>query len=430
MDSISIISIGNELLIGDTINTNASHIGAELTEAGFDIQSIRVVGDHADRLKGVIRDELDRVNILLCTGGLGPTHDDITKDVLAELFCPEMRLDEHVKSHITSIFNKRGFPLYPSNLAQAEIPKCFETLFNPHGTAPGMYFEKEGKVIIALPGVPYEMKYLLQNEVIPRLKSKTDIGSRVVRYLKTAGEAESVLSEELIGDVSEFLQKGCELAFLPGPARVTLRITTTDHKGNRSDELSLLADEFKQSISERIPGLIYSEEKEESLEKCVGNILKKKSLTICTAESCTGGGIINRLTDTPGSSAYVQNGYVVYSNESKVRDLGVDEKLIKEFGAVSKEVVIAMAEGAVMHSGADVVLAISGVAGPGGGTLEKPVGLVWLGIKTPDECFALRLLLTQDRLINKERSITIALEALRRTLLGVKRLPYGLEKQF
>lgn len=427
MASVSILSIGNELLIGDTINTNASRIGAELTDAGFIVNSVRVVGDCRNSLTRVIHEEWSRVDILLLTGGLGPTHDDLTKEVLAELFCTKMKVDERVKQHILSIFENRKLPVYPSNLAQAEIPECFEVLFNPHGTAPGMLLHKDNKVLVALPGVPYEMIYLLTKEVIPRMqKIFSNLTSRAVHYMKTAGEAESVLSEELIGDISSFLSAGCELAFLPGPARVTLRISSTNADPGKAN---LAVNEFRQSILGKIQGLIYSEEKDETLEQIIGKILKDKSLTLCTAESCTGGGLLNRLTDTPGSSAYVETGYVVYSNESKGRELGVDAELIEQFGAVSKEVVLAMAEGAANRSGADVAIALSGVAGPGGGTKEKPVGLVWMALKTPEELFALRLLLTQDRLINKERSIIIALETLRRTLLGIKRLPYGLEKQ-
>lgn len=436
MIRVSILSIGDELLIGDTVNSNASRIGSVLTEAGLDVESVRVVGDDAERMREVIQEEWERSDVCVLTGGLGPTHDDLTKEVLAELFCTDMRVDERVKTHILKIFRDRDLPVYPANLAQSEVPECFQVLFNPHGTAPGMLYKEGNKRLIALPGVPHEMLWLLKNEALPVIQhSYPGIRPRVVRYVKTAGEAESVLSEQFIGDVSEYLNAGCRLAYLPGPARVILRITVDvdeDLNININDRIEAaqhLADSFKEDLLSRLPGLVFSEDKDESLENSLGKLLKKNSLTICTAESCTGGGLVNRLTDVPGSSAYVKGAYVVYSNALKVQDLGVDEQLIEQYGAVSKEVVLAMASGALQRSGADVAVALSGIAGPDGGTKEKPVGLVWLGIQTPQERFALRLMLTKDRLMNKERSIMIALESLRRSMLGIDRMPYGLEKQ-
>lgn len=433
----SILSIGDELLIGDTVNTNASRIGAVLTETGLNVDSVRVVGDDAVHMRSVVLEEWKRHDVCILTGGLGPTHDDVTKEVLAGIFCSEMRVDEQVREHIFHIFKERDLPVYPANLAQAEIPVCFKPLYNPHGTAPGLQYQSGNKWLFALPGVPHEMIWLLQEKVIPILQTAFPaLNPLVVRYLKTAGEAESVLSEQFIGDVSEYLKAGCRLAFLPGPARVMLRITvdlrsvignTESEAGNvQADQL---ADGFKEELTRRCSGLIFSEHKEETLEESLGKLLKQKSLKLCTAESCTGGGLINRLTDIPGSSEYVTGGYIVYSNNLKIQDLGIDQTLIEQYGAVSKEVVLAMTSGALLRSGADVAIALSGVAGPGGGTKEKPVGLVWLGIQTPEEHFALRLMLTRDRLINKERSIMIAMETLRRALLGIDRMPYGLEKQ-
>ena len=441
MISASVLSVGDELLIGDTVNTNASRIGAALSQAGIHIASVRVVGDHIQSMKEAITQELEHRNILILTGGLGPTHDDVTKEVLASLFCSTMRIDERVRDHILKIFKDRNLPVFPANLEQAAVPECFQVLFNPHGTAPGLVCQVGAKLIFALPGVPYEMLWLLEKSVMPILyKTYPQLRPPIIRYLKTAGEAESVLSEEFIQDVSTYLNAGCKLAYLPGPARVMLRITAEDL--GQTERTSLkevttsgkingvhLADRFKIDLLERLQGLVFSEEKDETIEENLGKILKEKSLTICTAESCTGGLLINRLTDIPGSSAYVTAGYIAYSNVAKVRDLGVDEKLIEKFGAVSKEVALAMTQGALNRSSADVAVALTGIAGPGGGSKEKPVGLVWMAIQTPQEHFALELMLTKDRIMNKERSVMIAMEAVRRTLLGITRMPYGLEKK-
>ena len=424
MATASILSIGDELLIGDTVNTNASEIGARLNESGISVRSVLTLPDEEDAILEALEAGLSRNDLVVTTGGLGPTHDDVTLRTICKLFGSELVIDENVLQAIEKVFAERSLPMTPANRDQALVPEGARVLFNHHGTAPGLWMEREGAVLVVLPGVPHEMRHLLRDAVLPSLKERYPSARAAhTRYLRTAGEAESVLDGAFIGDLSEHFQKGCTLAYLPGPGRVTLRLSCRDLDPRASMEK---VGALERVLMERAGFCVYGEGRDTSLEQVLGNVLRERKLRICTAESCTGGALASTLTDVPGSSDYVLGGFVTYSNALKTAVLGVNPTLLETHGAVSRQVARAMAEGAATASGADVAVSLTGVAGPGGGTPEKPVGLVWLGVKTPDRAFTLKLTLTRDRLVNKRRSVMIAMETVRRTLLGIDRMPYGL----
>lgn len=425
--SVQIISIGNELLIGDTINTNAAWMGQFMTELGFEVQKVLTISDNLDDIKSTISSAMSESDVVLCTGGLGPTHDDMTKKAVADLLGVGMRLDQKVLDYIQALFEKRNLPFSKSNYEQAEVPENCEVLFNKMGTAPGMWFNQSGKYLAVMPGVPYEMQYLMKKQVLPRLQEAfKGVGALYSRYIKTAGVGESTLSDEVLGDMSGLLMNGVSLAFLPLPGGVTLRL---NGHGNSVEEAKESVSSLADFIYWKAGNYIIGEGKELTLSEVLGNILREKQLTIATAESCTGGLIADKLTDIPGSSNYMLGGIVSYSNQVKINQLGVLESDLKAVGAVSKEVALQMAKGVAERLDADIGISTTGVAGPGGGTKEKPVGTVWFGYWSENEHFAVKAQLTKDRILNKERSMRISLEIARRSLLGITEMPYNLEKQ-
>jgi len=426
--TVKIISIGNELLIGDTINTNASWMGEFMTGLGFAVTEVTTISDTADSIKSTLKRVMDEADVVLCTGGLGPTHDDITKKTLAELFDAKMKLDENVLNYIKKLFERRNIPFSESNYDQAMVPEHCEVLFNKMGTAPGMWFATSNCYLACMPGVPYEMKYLMKEHIAPKLREiYGDIGYLYSRYLQTAGIGESTLSDEIIGDLSNHLENGIELAYLPKPGGVTLRL-----KGQGDNEESAIksVEQLADAIYSKAGNYIYGEGKDFTLSECVGSILKEQHKTIATAESCTGGMIANELTNIAGSSAYVLGGIVSYANEVKVGQLGVSETDLEKFGAVSKQVALQMAKGVADRLNSDIGISTTGIAGPGGGSEEKPVGTVWMGFWSKDQHFAVKALFTKDRLLNKERSMRTSLEIVRRTFLGIDEMPYNLERHF
>ena len=425
--NVQIISIGNELLIGDTINTNASWMGQFMTELGFEVKKVLTISDSLNDIKTAISSAISESDVVLCTGGLGPTHDDMTKKAVADLFGVGMRLDQQVLDYIKASFEKRKLPFSKSNYEQAEVPENCEVLFNKMGTAPGMWFPQSGKYLAVMPGVPYEMQFLMKKQVLPRLQEAfKGVGTLYSRYIKTAGIGESTLSDEVLGDMSVLLINGVSLAFLPTPGGVTLRL---NGHGSSLEDAKASVSSLAGFIYRKASNYIIGEGKELTLAEVLGNILKEKQFTIATAESCTGGLIADKLTDIPGSSDYMLGGIVSYSNQVKVNQLGVAESDLKAVGAVSKEVALQMAKGVAKKMNADIGISTTGVAGPGGGTKEKPVGTVWIGYWSKTEHFALKAQLTKDRILNKERSMRIALETARRNLLGITEMPYNLEKQ-
>ncbi|MEX2346110.1 MAG: competence/damage-inducible protein A [Balneolaceae bacterium] len=427
MRKAHIISIGNELLIGDTVNTNASWLGGILTESGFYVERVFTLPDDYTAIQNQVDHSFQTADVTIVTGGLGPTHDDITKKAVAELLDCKLIQDERVHHHVKKIFETRQYVFTRANADQALVPDRCEVLFNKQGTAPGMWFQKEGRYLAVLPGVPYEMKYLMKEEVKPRLVKCFPGGEiMVTEYFKTAGIPESTLSDQ-IGSLVEFENNGVAVAYLPGTAGVTVRISASGRDG---DEAARKLEKLKQVISKRAGDSLYGHGKDFRLAEMVGNILAEKKLTLATAESCTGGLLANSITDIPGSSAYMLGGMITYSNEMKIRHLNVPEEDIKYQGAVSKIVALRMARGVAEKCGADIGVSATGIAGPGGGTKQKPVGTVWMGFWIEGKHFALKTVFTNDRLLNKERTVMVILDTLRRQLLGLESFPYHLKPQF
>jgi len=424
MRKAHIISIGNELLIGDTINTNASWLGGLLTEQGFYVEQVFTIPDDYDIIFSKVKDSLHQADVTVVTGGLGPTHDDITKKVMVDFFDSKLIENREVLDYIKMIFERRGFTFSRANAAQALVPQNCDVLFNNKGTAPGMWFKKEGNALIVLPGVPNEMKFLMEKRALPKIHDLfPDREVWATRYFKTAGVPESTLSER-VGDLDEFVNNGVGVAYLPGPAGVTIRISANaDTLQQAEGKLTKL----KDLLYEKAGDVIFGEGKNLKLEEVTGKILTDNKLTIATAESCTGGLLSSKITDIPGSSAYMKGGIVAYGNEIKISALNVMAEDLENDGAVSKKVALQMAKGVAEKMEADIGVSATGIAGPDGGTDEKPVGTVWMGFWIKGDYFAIKAVLSNDRLLNKERTVMIILETIRRRLQGVNELPYQLK---
>ena len=375
----TIITIGDEILIGQIVDTNSVSIARHLNGAGITVESKLSIGDSDHQIESSIRTALLTSQVVVITGGLGPTKDDITKHTLARIFNSELRYNDTEGQHIESLLARRGIAFTELNRSQAMLPACCTPLHNAHGTAPGMWFECEGDaVVVSLPGVPFEMEHLMQDEVIPRLKERFMLKSIVHLTLITHGIAESLLAER-IAAWEDALPDYMHLAYLPAPNIVRLRLSAYDVE--RSEAEVAMRQEFgklEQLIGDHIVG-----EEGASVESNVHRILSERGLTLATAESCTGGNIAASFTSMAGASAYFLTGIVAYSNAAKSNILGVDRATIERHGAVSREVVEQMAEGARRISGADYAIATSGIAGPTGGSVEKPVGTVWMAVATP-----------------------------------------------
>lgn len=423
-----IISIGNELLIGDTVNTNASWLGKYLTGQGIEVIRIHTISDELSMVRETIAESLKAADIVICTGGLGPTHDDVTKKAVAMLFDAKMTVHKPTLGFIKNIFEKRNIPFSKSNYEQAEVPDNAEVLFNKQGTAPGLWFEERDSLLAVLPGVPYEMKQLVLNKVKPKLDTLTGGNEkRFSRYLLTAGVGESTLSDNIIGNLDPFLNDNLSVAYLPSPQGTRIRISGYGHS---EEEVEKHMKPVLEHIYHSASHLIVGEGKELTLSEALGELLRKQGLTLAVAESCTGGFIADSITDIAGSSDYFLGGVVTYSNQAKVNLLEVRQEDLQNAGAVSKPVALQMARAAATRLGADIGISTTGIAGPGGGTEEKPVGTVWIGFWTKDDHFTVRALFTNNRLINKERSSAVALEIVRRNILGYKELPYDLKPQY
>lgn len=412
MKTAVVITIGDELLIGQVINTNEAFIAQKLSEVGIEVTRMVVVGDDHEEILDVFEEWYGTVDAVLVTGGLGPTHDDITKKVVAEFFKVKLVMDGSVLENVRDRLSKRNIPLRKVNEEQALVPEGFEVLMNYWGTAPGLFFEKDDKVFAVMPGVPHEMQNLLTEYVIPRLKTKS-IG-QVIRHrvLRTTGIAESSLYE-LIGNVEDILGGKASLAFLPSQFGVRLRITV---KAKTVQEADSIVAEVEKKIRLKTEKFIYSEGDVE-LEEVVGKLLAERKLTLSIAESCTGGFISHRITNIPGSSSYFKQGVVVYSNEAKINQLHIEKDLVERFGAVSEEVARKMAEGVRDISGSDIGVSVTGIAGPAGGTPEKPVGLVFIGFADKRGVIVKRYAFPDERIRFKERTSQAALELVRRRIL-------------
>jgi nicotinamide-nucleotide amidase len=421
----SIISIGQELLLGDTVNTNASWMGRLLSEHGIRCREVLTIGDDAAQITAALQRSLATSALTLMTGGLGPTHDDITKTVLLDYFQDTLVRDQATFDYIQAIFERRGMPFSVSNHAQADVLSRSKVLFNKTGTAPGMWIQHEGNILVVMPGVPREMQYLMQYEVMPRLALSNGNGvAYAVRYFHLTGIGESNLSDLVIGDTAHLCNETVTLAYLPHTHGITMRISSYARTRQQAESQ---AEPLAEHIRSRASEFIYSEVPGDDLQSAVVRMLSERNLTLATAESCSGGQLADLITNVPGSSAVFHGGMVTYANSVKTDWLGVSEAVLKEHGAVSSPVALQMAREVARQTGADYGLSTTGVAGPGGGTPEKPVGTVWIGFWSRKVHFAVKAQLYTDRLINKERSAIIALDLLRRHLSEIDALPYGLQ---
>jgi len=410
-----LISIGDELLIGQTINTNAAVIGSKLTEIQLKIGKTTIIADDIDEVKKEFQIAFNTSDLIVVTGGLGPTHDDITLKAVVDFFSTELVLNEDVLGDVEKLFKRRGREITDLNRKQAYVPKISEAIRNARGTAPGIWIEKEGKIFVVMPGVPYEMEDMMDKFVIPRLIEKLG-GLSEFKYTKnllTTGIPESFLFERL-GNIEELLGKA-KLAFLPNQFGVKMRLTVS---GETEEMAKSNLEEIEQRIRAIVGRYIYGANNV-SLEDVVSRLLIDRGLTVAVAESCTGGLISNRLTNIAGSSAFFERGMVTYSNAAKVENLKVNEDMIHEKGAVSLEIARQMAEGIRAVSMTDIGLAVTGIMGPDGGSDEKPVGLVYIGICDDKICTAKEFRFGDDRLLNKDRTSQAALDMLRRHLLGI-----------
>ena len=410
-----LISIGDELLIGQTINTNVAYIGKQISEVNISILKSSVIGDNQKTIMDELYYASTQSDIILLTGGLGPTHDDVTRSAIVDYFKTKLILNNDVLEDIKNMLLRRKRELTKTHEDQALVPKVAEVIRNENGTAPGYWIESDKKIFIVMPGVPYEMKGMMENSVIPKLIEKVGEPKEFIKKvtLQTTGIPESILAEKL-GDLNELLS-GAELAFLPSEYGVRLRITV---KASTEEDAKNQLSEIEQKIRSKVGRYIFGRG-EELLEEVIGRLLKERDLKIAVAESCTGGGLSDRITNINGSSSYFERGVVTYSNAAKVELLKVDEDVISEKGAVSQEVAMQMAAGIKSISGADIGIALTGIMGPTGASTNKPVGTVYIGYCDAKVCTAKRFQFGDDRILNKHRSSQAALEMLRRNLLGI-----------
>lgn len=411
-----IITIGDELLIGQVINTNSTFIAQQLNLIGIAVIQITAVADDHEQIIKALNGASERADIVISTGGLGPTRDDITKLALCDYFKSHLVLHQPSLDNILQIFHSRGYPITLLNQKQAEIPAGCIPFINKNGTAPGMYFKQNGIHYFSLPGVPFEMKDLIINDVIPLLKP---LSSKIILHktVLTHGVGESFLAEK-INDWEMALPDYFKLAYLPQPGIVRLRLSVT---GNSREILQNELNEQLFLLFSIIGDYIYGED-DESLELVVGRMLNEHHLTLSTAESCTGGYLAHLITSIAGSSSYFNGSVVSYSNDVKVNVLGVKRQTLDQLGAVSEQTVFEMAEGVKRITNSDCTIAVSGIAGPDGGTFEKPVGTVWIAVHTPNTgTVAKRFLFGDDRERNIRRSALAALDMLRKQLISNNR---------
>lgn len=407
---IEIVSIGDELLSGFIGNSNASYIGKEISDIGLSIKYITTVGDDKSDIIDALKRAEKRSAVIICTGGLGPTHDDITIKSAAEFFNKQLLLDNAVLDKIEERFKSTGKRMNSENRKQALIPDGTTVIDNEIGTAPGIFYRKKGTFFYFFPGVPAEMQSMLNKNVIPFLEKSGTLLENII--IRTAGITES----ELSGRICDFSAKFplIKLAFLPQVSGVQMKLVYT-HEG--VEECVDCLQRAQKFIEQKVGNFIYGYGND-TIEKAAAELLFKKKLSIAVAESCTGGLVSHKLTNISGSSEYYKRGFVTYSNRSKIELLNVSEKIIQEYGAVSAETAIEMAKGVRRVSGTDIGLSVTGIAGPGGGTSLKQVGLVYIAFSDSKSEIFEKHNLFRDRLWNKERSAVLLLDLLRRVLLN------------
>ncbi|MEQ8364187.1 MAG: competence/damage-inducible protein A [Cyclobacteriaceae bacterium] len=405
---VEILAIGDELLYGQTQDTNSHWISIELDKVGYKVVRRTTIGDREDQILTAFAEAELRADIVLITGGLGPTSDDLTKPCLAKYFNCELAIHEEALAEVTAFFKSRGRELTEVNRQQAALPVCCTKVNNPIGTAPGMWFEKNGKVFVSMPGVPHEMKKIMLEVVIPKLKTKFQTPALYHQMIRTIGIGESFLADR-ISDWEKSLPNHIKLAYLPGLGEVKLRLTGT---GENIRSIKAEVNEWVEKLQPLAGEYIYGYG-EDPLEVVIGNVLREKKLKLSIAESCTGGYLSHLITTVPGSSAYYLGSMIPYDYEIKMRQLGVRPETLEKYGAVSEPTIIEMANIVRSKFNADIGIATSGIAGPGGATPDKPVGTVWIAYSDKHKTVTKLLKLTQDRQINIRYSATAALNLIR-----------------
>ena len=399
---VEIISIGTELILGDVVDTNVAYVAQKLTANGFNIHYMTTVGDNQDRMVDAFKRASQRADLIITTGGLGPTDDDLTREAIAAASGSTLREEVKLLKHLKNYFNHRNYTMTDNNRKQVLLPEGAKAINNRFGTAPGILLEKEGYTIIAMPGVPREMKYMLEDEVMPYLKkiNKDVIKSKILNFFSIGESSLEMQLKDLLDR-----QISPTLALLAGTGEVKIRITA---KAGSEARAEIMLKQAEEKIRERVDQYIYSTD-DRDLAYVVGKLLTKKALTLAVAESCTGGLIGNRITDIPGRSAYFVGGVITYSNQAKMNQLGVKNLTLEKYGAVSRESVAEMAEGVRKRMLSKLGLAVSGIAGPAGGNEEKPVGLVFIGLSDREKTETHQIKLHHDRVWNKWMSSQYAL---------------------
>lgn len=412
--TVHIVTIGDELLIGQIIDTNSAKMAQFLQEIGAKVTGRTVVGDEQHAIIETLAAATQKADIVLVTGGLGPTKDDVTKKAIADYYEVGFVFHQETLERLHRIFERLGKPITDALHDQCWMPQNATILTNKMGTAPGMWFEEGGKVLVSMPGVPFEMEYLMQHEVLPKLQARFNPLPSEHQTLFTAGEGESTVAE-MLKDFEASLPPQAKLAYLPSIGRVRLRLTVSDEDPRLVKQI---LDEKFREMESLLPPAIVAGYGDDSLESVIGKLLKQQKLTLSTAESCSGGYLAHLITSVPGSSAYFMGSVVSYSNEVKMRQLSVKEETLAQHGAVSEQTVREMVAGANQLLQTDVAIAASGIAGPDGGTPEKPVGTVWVAVGNRERVVTHKLKLGKDRIRNIQYTGFYGLNLLRLFLSG------------
>lgn len=408
----AIIAIGDEILIGQTVDTNSSWIGLEMNKSGFDVFRIISVHDAKEDILYALNEVQGKADVVLITGGLGPTSDDITKPVLCEFFNTHLVENSQVLGMIEEMMKRRNNIMNENNRRQSYVPESCKVLTNTRGTAPGMWFEKDGTIFISMPGVPSEMKYIMTEHVLPELNRRFTSQIIMHRNIMTYGTFEAKLAE-ILTDFEKGLPISVRLAYLPSSGVIKLRLTGT---GNDHNILKELMSQQVAALYRIIPELIYGEN-EDSLEKVIGNLLKEKKQTVCTAESCTGGEIAHLITGIQGSSQYYKGSIIAYANSVKRQILNIPDDILSKYGAVSEEVVSYMAIETRKLLNTDFCVATSGIAGPDGGSESKPVGTLCMAVTSEKRTVTEKRVFGIDRITNIKRFSLAALNLLRKQII-------------
>lgn len=411
-----IITIGDEILIGQIVDTNSAWMAKQLNDTGIRVKQISSVSDSKEHILTALAEAANRADIILITGGLGPTKDDITKKTIAEYFNVGMVENADALDNVLRIFSKYNRPMLDINRLQAQVPSNCEVIVNKNGTAPGMWFNEGGKIYVSMPGVPFEMMYMMEEEVIPKIKSLFKLPAIVHKTILTVGEGESFLAKR-IEDIEDSLPPHIKLAYLPKLGQVRLRLSAY---GDNEVSLTNEVNSYATQIIERMGSIVAAEE-DVALEKAILNMMEKKGVTLSVAESCTGGYLSHLFTQHAGSSKVFLGGAVSYSNNLKESILGVKHDTLSRFGAVSEQTATEMVQGALANFKSDYAIAVTGIAGPDGGTEDKPVGTVWIAVASTQKIEVKKFTFGSKRQQNIERSATSALGMLNTLLNDVEK---------